>query len=327
MSRESDIQQLYKNVLGRDADIGGLKHYVNSNLSLFDIQLQLSSSEEFKDKFKVTEFPTEEFDNPLPIFIISLERRTDRKYKLSNALNNLKINNYHFINAVDGSTLQNDISSEYYDKEKAELTKRGLVPNEIACSLSQLKILQKMVDENIEYAIIMEDDCIPNINLYKFLKSFKLDQTHFELLLLGYWSSNEWYNTKPKLKTDVPVISREMRSITYLDNTIDFIGEIGIHKPFYPSFSLDYVSGAHCGLYTLEIAKKILNANYPVYVEADNVWNIIPNIDVKFAYPLCAYTEYIDSDLSVTRPLANGDNMHLFCQAFKDRINHPDFGT
>ena len=53
MNRKEEIQRLYKLLLGREADEGGLNHYVNSKFSLADIQAQMSRSEEFLNKFNL----------------------------------------------------------------------------------------------------------------------------------------------------------------------------------------------------------------------------------------------------------------------------------
>jgi GR25 family glycosyltransferase involved in LPS biosynthesis len=326
INRKQEIEHLYRLILDREADEGGLNHYVNSKCSLADIQMQMSRSEEFLNKFKITELPQEELNNDLPILIINLARRVDRKQKLTHNLNLMKIKNYTFIEAVDGKTLQNNTSSEYYNKEKATETKRELMPNEIACALSHLKIFRKMVDENIPYAVVMEDDCIPNINLHNFIRHFDPSKVNTELVLLGYWSSNQWHNGKAKLRT-VPIVCKEQQSVTYLEKPNQYVGDIGLCKPHYPSMTLDYVSGTTCGLYSLEMAKKILNMNYPVYIESDNVWNFLPLDKIHLAYPLCAFTEFNDSDLVNTRPLANSNNHKLFSNSFIERINHADFGT
>jgi len=326
MNRKQQVEHLYRLILDREADPGGLNHYVNSKCSLADIQAQMSRSEEFLNKFKIKEFPNEELDNDLPIFIINLERRVDRKQKLTANLNSMKIKNYTFIQAVDGRTLQNNISSEYYNKEKAIQVRKELSPNEIACSLSHLKIFRKMVEENIPYAIVMEDDCIPNINLHNFIKNFDSTKVNTELVLLGYWSSNQWHNGKVKLR-NVPIVCKEQQSVTYLEKPNQYVGDIGLCKPHYPSMTLDYVSGTTCGLYSLEMAKKILDMNYPVYTESDNVWNFLPLDNVHLAYPLCAFTEFNDSDLEDTRLLVNSTTIGMFSKSVAERVDHPDFGT
>lgn len=47
-SRESDIQNIYKDVLGRQADVGGLQHYAGSSMSSEDIRKDIEQSQERK---------------------------------------------------------------------------------------------------------------------------------------------------------------------------------------------------------------------------------------------------------------------------------------
>lgn len=44
--RETEIQNIYKNVLGRTADVGGLQHYASSSMSAQDIQKDIEQSPE-----------------------------------------------------------------------------------------------------------------------------------------------------------------------------------------------------------------------------------------------------------------------------------------
>jgi len=48
--RESDIQNIYKDVLGRQADTGGLAHYAGSSMSVQDIRKDIEQSPERKEQ-------------------------------------------------------------------------------------------------------------------------------------------------------------------------------------------------------------------------------------------------------------------------------------
>jgi hypothetical protein len=50
MNRKQEIQRLYKMMLGREADEGGLNHYLNSGLDLYQIQMAVWNSQEFRNK-------------------------------------------------------------------------------------------------------------------------------------------------------------------------------------------------------------------------------------------------------------------------------------
>ncbi len=64
-----------------------------------------------------------------------------------------------------------------------------MTDGEIACTLSHQLIYQDMIDKNIEWAVILEDDVIVNEKFKKFLQYFNLSEKdklkHNNLYLLG----------------------------------------------------------------------------------------------------------------------------------------------
>jgi len=104
--------------------------------------------------------------NKLKIFVISLIESTDRQNYIKNQLNNLNIS-YEIFNAVDGRKLSQNDKDELYNKDKAiKYTGNELTPGEIGCSLSHKAVYKKMIEEDIERAVILEDDIIlrPDFN-------------------------------------------------------------------------------------------------------------------------------------------------------------------
>jgi len=114
----------------------------------------------------------------MKIFIISLSNSTDRQDFMKQQLENNNIS-YGFFNAVDGRKLSLEETEILYDIKKAKKY-RELTPGEIGCSLSHKAIYKKIIDENIERAIILEDDIIIR-------PDFKTIVSYFENLpLKGY---------------------------------------------------------------------------------------------------------------------------------------------
>ena len=85
--------------------------------------------------------------NPIPLFLINLDSRTDRLEKMIPRLGDLPFTR---IAAVDGQNLADEILSPF--------AKYPLAKNEIACILSHKLVWQKIVEENKHYACILEDD-------------------------------------------------------------------------------------------------------------------------------------------------------------------------
>jgi GR25 family glycosyltransferase involved in LPS biosynthesis len=85
-----------------------------------------------------------------PLYIINLERRSDRKNNIESDLKKYNILDYHFIKAID-----------YKDKNLKEkiYSPVAIKEEELACTLSHLEAIRFWLENNnSEYAIILEDD-------------------------------------------------------------------------------------------------------------------------------------------------------------------------
>ena len=91
-----------------------------------------------------------------PIFIISLKHDIDRKEKIISLLNQYNIQ-YDFIDAVDYRT---DAYKNIKDNVSVNSNSSygSMTDPEMACTLSHLQAYQKIIDESLEWALILEDD-------------------------------------------------------------------------------------------------------------------------------------------------------------------------
>lgn len=90
----------------------------------------------------------------MKIFIVNLKRSVERRNKIASQLDALNLD-YEFVEAVDGTLMTAD------ERAAASATiNYAFLPGEIGCALSHQKIYQKIVDSNIEAAMILEDDII-----------------------------------------------------------------------------------------------------------------------------------------------------------------------
>lgn len=86
-----------------------------------------------------------------PIYVINLDRHSDRKNHMAKQFEEYGIDNYEFIKAVDGvnDSLDNVI----------QLDKLAITRPEIGCTVSHLTAIKHWLDTSeSEYAVIMEDD-------------------------------------------------------------------------------------------------------------------------------------------------------------------------
>ena len=102
----------------------------------------------------------------LPIFCVNLERSVERRKKMQKQFKKIKAP-AQFIKAFDG----NDITQNLLDRVgyKNQITK-----NELGCALSHLYLYEKIIAENIDMAIICEDDCKFNISYENIKKRLSL---------------------------------------------------------------------------------------------------------------------------------------------------------
>lgn len=95
------------------------------------------------------------------IFVINLDERPD---KFKNAQEQLIAQglNCERISAVRGSDLTQEQIEQAYDKEaNKQHYMKTMSVGEIGCYMSHRAAWQKIVDENLDYAIILEDDAEP----------------------------------------------------------------------------------------------------------------------------------------------------------------------
>ena len=100
-------------------------------------------------------------NSSLPVFVVSLARATKRRDAIARHLDSLNIS-HEIVNAVDGKNFD---LSEYEDRLQhiGECEKRlGVMfdRGSIGCYLSHYQIWERMVRENIPFAIVLEDDAV-----------------------------------------------------------------------------------------------------------------------------------------------------------------------
>lgn len=129
----------------------------------------------------------------LKIFVINLEKDIKRKEHMENLLNKYNLK-YEIVKAVDGNKLtEQELNSLRIDKEGSlKILKRPLKKSEIGCLLSHRKIYEKILTENIQLALILEDDIFFEEDLIDFLKLEDiLFPPKWEIILLGSHNDGE----------------------------------------------------------------------------------------------------------------------------------------
>ena len=200
------------------------------------------------------------------IFVINLERCFNKKEKMLKQLtnNNFKNINFEFIKAIDGRNLTNKIlatrNADILKEWKDPYSGRNTTWGEVGCTLSHILIYEKCIEENIDIAIILEDDVLIPDNFGEKLNNIleKLKKIDWELCYLG---------RKPIDEKDQSIDDKD-QSIDDKDQSInDFFV-----KPGYSYWTCGYIVN-------LKGMEKIINSNIKKnLIAADEVLPILGNV-------------------------------------------------
>lgn len=120
----------------------------------------------------------------IQVFVVSLPG-SPRREIISEHLNKLGIQ-FSFIDAVDGRKLDsNKVSSINGSDWVANRYGRQIALGEIGCTYSHLSIYKKMLNEGLEWAIILEDDVYLDFNIQTILNANTNQLSSENLYLLG----------------------------------------------------------------------------------------------------------------------------------------------
>ena len=133
----------------------------------------------------------------IPIYIISLDDHKHKRDKIENQLNSLNIKNYSFIRAYDGRKKKNYEFSRYIDFLRMSLYGKPLSGPEIGCYLSHRNVFEKIIDQNVKCAVVLEDDAIIDNSFLEVLPIIKKKIQDLELIR---FIGKEKIDVKPKRK-------------------------------------------------------------------------------------------------------------------------------
>ncbi|HDZ4294756.1 TPA: glycosyltransferase family 25 protein [Campylobacter jejuni] len=122
----------------------------------------------------------------MKFLIINLKKAKQRKEYISKLCQKYQLD-YEIIEAVEGKAISKQEYLNIVDYDKMlNFHKRELGLGELGCSLSHKKCYEKILQEKLKYAVILEDDAYFDENLLEFLQYFNEFPKDLELLLLGH---------------------------------------------------------------------------------------------------------------------------------------------
>ncbi|MES2622908.1 MAG: glycosyltransferase family 25 protein [Patescibacteria group bacterium] len=218
----------------------------------------------------------------MKIFVINLKSRTDRRSNMENQLRREKLA-YEIVEATEPSDIPRGEIHDVYS--------RGSMyqPNEIACSASHRSIYARMMRENIEKAMIFEDNVVIPVNFSKVFEALdKRKYNDIDWLQIDYPSSGfgfirQWLKTYGdffdlKIKyiakffiifpAVVVLALYEQILLWFVANTVQS------RVPTVVRFYRDVYS-ASCYIVTKQAAEKLYKAQTPLTYTADKLPNTL----------------------------------------------------
>lgn len=166
----------------------------------------------------------------LPVFVISLKDETARREAIATHLKERGLE-CTFFDAIDGRQMDVLAYPDYQASKRRAAHGRDLKPGELGCLLSHRAAYQKIIDENLDHALLIEDDARFDENTKAVLESFLAKNIDYDIIrLLG----------SPK------VANSPHRKIT------------PIHNDFYLTRMRTAPGGAHATLISKAGAQKLI---------------------------------------------------------------------
>jgi GR25 family glycosyltransferase involved in LPS biosynthesis len=249
------------------SDKSGTNAYTLNNLEQFNTLTN--------DNITVSEKKNADFKTgcDIEIKIINLKRRTDRKEKTIKLLNENKLSNCKFIEAVDGSTLE--FTHDIYKLFKGN--DFGYRKGVIGCALTHYNLWRDLTNSSDDYYIIFEDDITSfsdniDIKIKEIVKS-TYENKDIEIIFMGYSVFPQYEN-----ETTQKIDNNEMCMIS-LDKD-------------------KYMGGFFGYIITKNGAKKMLS-----YIEKNNIKHgidylikINPEINCFNIQPHIMFSKYVHSE-------------------------------
>lgn len=137
------------------------------------------------------------------VFVINLDRSPERWLHVAKQLDDLQVS-YERISAVDGRNLQEaDIEKVFDSKQARKKYHYDLTKGEIACYLSHQLAWQRVVVQNLDFAVVLEDDVNIGSHLRVVLEHINQLRLPWSLLKLAapfkaqqYRALSSWKATK-----------------------------------------------------------------------------------------------------------------------------------
>jgi glycosyl transferase, family 25 len=184
----------------------------------------------------------------MKIFMINLPSSTDRRLFMEKQFKKYKLN-FELVEAVNGKVFTQEEMMKLADLEHIKQYSKYFTVGAVGLCLTHKKVYEMVVQRNLPYALVIEDDIVINKDFESFLNKIEPLIQPGEIILLYYKKLN----------------SRKIGKFSNLDSVIVDDN----HKLLYPLDEMQF-DMACAFIVTKEAAQGIINVNTPVKVVADS---------------------------------------------------------
>ncbi len=227
-------------------------------------------------------------DSQLKYYVINLKSQPERREHMRTQLDKLVAlggRAYEFFDAVDGRKLSTDDESLCshenrvilnFDNGRRLLVEDELSPSEKGCALSHLKLYQKILDDGVQRAVIMEDDLDLTNETFSALLSIDAIKESWDII---NFSSHIGIKSLPFAK-----------KYFFNKNKGYYFSRLGMRNATLDSYFNQRRFLCHTSLYivTPKACKRLLSIGYPVRITADYLTGLVAYHNLKLfrIYPL-----------------------------------------
>lgn len=209
------------------------------------------------------------------IYVLTLDDAKDRQENIANVLSGL---NWSFFKATDKRQLDPTKFARdgVYDDERHKNTKRttrSMKTGEVACSLSHVRMYQDMLDNDYKYVLILEDDVLPEFDaLERFDELMQELPKDWEVAMLGYYGEKP-PTFKYRLQQSVYRMFHHLHLFNWHKVPMKWIDEICLSDYSNSWYEIGKVLGTHAYAINQSAAKKFIEYQTPVILQADRIFN------------------------------------------------------
>lgn len=178
-----------------------------------------------------------------PIWVISLGRATDRRAFVKKTFAGTDLD-VEIVDAVDGAALGQEVRSVYSPWRAAYGYGRALRPGEVACALSHLSLMQRVIDLDIPEVVVFEDDVSPETGFRELLDARAQFPDDFDVVT--FHSLFDWATPRP---INEQVLAGRYRIARFAATPM----------------------GTQAYLVTQRAARRLVDVGYPVALPADEL--------------------------------------------------------